>query len=402
MAHTAAGREPHPSLGRRRRPVHGVAIHPLGINRAAFAGRHVAADKAGGRQLVQRRVGEQIASQLVDGELVKGLVPVERADDPVAIGPHLAFVVQVQAVRVGIAGYVQPVPSYLFAESLGGQVAIDHLFESVRRRVAEERVDLGQCRRQSGERQGNAANQCFPVGFGRHRQPFAPQPIGDEGVNRIDDAEGLAVDGWQLRFHRRLERPMSFVRRTLFDPAADQRFLLGRQRLVRLRGRHDLAGIVRHHAAHQLARIRLSRHDRRLATVGRFQGFVPHIQPQSGFASPRPVTLETRVGHDRPNVPVEADRRLRLGRQIHGREEDGNGGQKGQPNGLGERPNANACPTICEDGVHRQVLAAAGFGLAHVLYSPDSNGANKWLSPVAIMGCRGRNVPSGHLRVCPL
>lgn len=38
---------------------------------------------------------------------------------------------------------------------------------------------------------------------------------------------------------------MLLVFGTLFDPAADERLLMGRQGFVEIRGRHDLVGIVR-------------------------------------------------------------------------------------------------------------------------------------------------------------
>ena len=61
---------------------------------------------------------------------------------PVAVGPHLPLVVEVQAVRVGVAGHVEPVAGHLLAEARRREVAIDHLLVGVRRRVGEERIDL--------------------------------------------------------------------------------------------------------------------------------------------------------------------------------------------------------------------------------------------------------------------
>ena len=45
----------------------------------------------------------------------KRQVAVERLDDPVAIGPHLAVVVEVQAVRVGVARGIEPVAGAMLA-----------------------------------------------------------------------------------------------------------------------------------------------------------------------------------------------------------------------------------------------------------------------------------------------
>ena len=50
-----------------------------------FAGHHVQAVEAGGHELLGRRVGQQVAGKLLDGELVERLVAVERVDDVIAV-----------------------------------------------------------------------------------------------------------------------------------------------------------------------------------------------------------------------------------------------------------------------------------------------------------------------------
>ena len=114
--------------------------------------------------------GQQIAGELLDGEAVERHVVVEGRDDPVAIEPHLPFVVEVQAVRVGVAGDVEPVAGHLLAVMLRGEIAIDHLFVSIRRVVREERVHLGERRRQPGQRERDAANERRPIRFRRQGQ----------------------------------------------------------------------------------------------------------------------------------------------------------------------------------------------------------------------------------------
>ena len=61
------------------------------------------------------RFGQQVAGELLDGELVERQVAVEGVDDPVAVGPDLAVVVEVDAVRVGVAGGVEPVAAAVLA-----------------------------------------------------------------------------------------------------------------------------------------------------------------------------------------------------------------------------------------------------------------------------------------------
>ena len=66
-------------------------------------------------ELVEGGVGQEVAGKLLDDELIEWLVGVECLDHPVAIGPDLAIVVQVQAVGVAIAGGVKPEPGHVLA-----------------------------------------------------------------------------------------------------------------------------------------------------------------------------------------------------------------------------------------------------------------------------------------------
>ena len=52
---------------------------------------------------------------MLDGELVEWHVGVEGVDDPVAVRPDLAIVVEVQTVGVTIARGVQPITNTMFA-----------------------------------------------------------------------------------------------------------------------------------------------------------------------------------------------------------------------------------------------------------------------------------------------
>src|SRR5262249_5697617 len=79
------------------------------IDAAFLGGQRVAVD-AVGDLLSQRGARQQVAGQLLDGELVERQVAIERADEPVPIAPGewpagVLFV----AVTVGIAGQVEPV-----------------------------------------------------------------------------------------------------------------------------------------------------------------------------------------------------------------------------------------------------------------------------------------------------
>src|SRR5579875_2143820 len=71
-------------------------------DKSAFIGSNVAAVKTGGDQLIESGIGQQIAGQLFDGKLVEGHVAIEGIDDPIAIGPHFAVVVEMDAVGIGV------------------------------------------------------------------------------------------------------------------------------------------------------------------------------------------------------------------------------------------------------------------------------------------------------------
>ena len=65
--------------------------------------------EGGGELLLDIGFGEEVAGKLPGDELVKGLIPLEGADDSIAPGPDLDRPVGLIAVGVGIAGQVQPV-----------------------------------------------------------------------------------------------------------------------------------------------------------------------------------------------------------------------------------------------------------------------------------------------------
>ncbi|MEY4819827.1 MAG: hypothetical protein RL200_539, partial [Actinomycetota bacterium] len=67
-----------------------------------------------------------------------GLVLVERADEPVAPGVHVAVGVDVIAVGIGVAGEVEPMHGLLFAVVRVGEEAVDDLLIGLRRLVGEE------------------------------------------------------------------------------------------------------------------------------------------------------------------------------------------------------------------------------------------------------------------------
>ena len=103
--------------------------------------------------------GQQIAGNLLDDELVVRHVAIQRADHPFAPGPLVARHVLFVAVRVRIAGGIQPVPRPLLAKSLAGQQLLDRRFDP----LLLEYIELLRRRRQADEIQVQPATQLVRI-----------------------------------------------------------------------------------------------------------------------------------------------------------------------------------------------------------------------------------------------
>ena len=141
--------------------------------------------KAAGHDVVQRGAREQVACQLVDEETIVRQVPVEGLDDTVAVRPHLAIVVQVQAVRVAVASRVEPETRHVLAIARREQEPIYYLFIRIRRQVSEESIDFRGGRGQAGEIERCPAQQRRLVRFGGWLEAGGLQAGQDEVVDGI-------------------------------------------------------------------------------------------------------------------------------------------------------------------------------------------------------------------------
>ena len=122
VADRAAHAHAEPGLAEGLGAVAGVEDLVLLVDEPALVGGDVAAKEARGHPLLQGRVREEVAGQLLDGELVEGHVGVEGADDPVAVRPDVPVVVEVNAVGVRVARDVEPLPGAVLT-----RVASSHL-----------------------------------------------------------------------------------------------------------------------------------------------------------------------------------------------------------------------------------------------------------------------------------
>ena len=119
--------------------------------------------------------------------------------------------VLVEAVRVGIAGDVEPVPAPALAIARRRQQPLDHPFVGVGPLVGEERVDLGRGRRQAGQVERDPPQQLPPAGGGDRGQPLRLESGQDEPVDRTAHP-GLVADGGRLGTGHRPERPVLAAR----------------------------------------------------------------------------------------------------------------------------------------------------------------------------------------------
>ena len=84
------------------------------------------------------RIGHEVASHLMNRELVKGLVGVEAPDHPVAVGPDIPCVVAVVADRVGKADDIEPADRHLLAIVRTGKQAVYQEHVCIRTCVGDE------------------------------------------------------------------------------------------------------------------------------------------------------------------------------------------------------------------------------------------------------------------------
>ena len=115
MAAAAVHGQPHPCEPHSFDSVNDGFSKPLFGNAPAFAIETSVAVESCGNDLILRRLGPQVPGKLINCELVKGLIPIEGRNDPVAPGPHLSGRIHLKAVTVCIASEVQPLLGHAFA-----------------------------------------------------------------------------------------------------------------------------------------------------------------------------------------------------------------------------------------------------------------------------------------------
>ena len=270
-------------------------------------------------------------------ELIEGEVVVEGLYDPVAVGPHVPFVVEVEAVGVGIAGDVEPVAGHLLAMVRAREQPVDELVIGIRGGISDEGRHLFRSRRQAGEREGDAADERRPVGRGVEWQPLGRHARLEEPIDRV---AGVARCGRHLGADDLPERPVLLVGGPGRDPAREQVLLGLRKLLVEVGRGHDRVGIGSDDSRDQGAGGGVARDDGPLPALEGRKGRGAVVEPQASLLLPGPVAGEAVLGEERPDVTVEADRFLggrphrRPKRRLEetcGEEEREAGGRAGKP-----------------------------------------------------------------------
>ena len=146
-------------------PVHHGMIAEFQRIDAAFLVQHRVPVEPGGDELVGGGIGEEIARNLFDCELVEGQVGVERADDPVAPGPDGAAAVLFITIGVRITGQIEPLPSPSLAIMRRGQQAVHGMFIGLRGRVGERGGQFCSGGGEAGQVEADAPEQGGLAGF---------------------------------------------------------------------------------------------------------------------------------------------------------------------------------------------------------------------------------------------
>ncbi len=151
MTLSATQRKPQPCGGRRIHPIHNRMKTKLQRINAAFFIDHGVAMKTSGDPLRARGVGQHVAGELFDGELIKWQVAVNRLDHPITPRPDGARAILFIAVGIRVAREVQPRHRPALAEMRASQQTIDESLVRVGFVVREKRLHLRRRRRQPDE-----------------------------------------------------------------------------------------------------------------------------------------------------------------------------------------------------------------------------------------------------------
>ncbi len=128
---------------------------------------------------------KQVTCQLVRQELVERQVAVKCANDPISPGPHVTVPIDLVSVRIAIAGHIQPVARQAFSNAFGTKQAIDKPFVGSFVAIVQERIDLFERRRYTGQVERDSSYDPLSPSFQRRRQAMSFEVDQDKIVNLV-------------------------------------------------------------------------------------------------------------------------------------------------------------------------------------------------------------------------
>ena len=276
----------------------------------------------GRREFLHRgRIRQQIASDLLDRELIERQVAIDRVDDPVApaisIGPRIVLLV---TVAVGVASHVEPMPSPPLTEVRRFEQPINEFLVGVRSLVIHKRIDFFDSRRQTKQIEIQSPNERDSIRFRRRRDPALLQLGQHKRVDRIANPIVL-LHRRRRGIADRLIRPMRALRfflgsicvgpnAALINPSSQDADLF-RLELIPFR-RHRCLGIESRDERDQLAAFAVTGRDD-LTEVATFQQRVATVESQTGLLFLFAMTTPAELFQQRANVFREVD--LTIGRR---------------------------------------------------------------------------------------
>ena len=261
-----------------------------------------------GDLLFGRGVGKEVAGELLDRKLIKGLIFVIGVNDPITISPDGAQRVGAITGRVGIAGQIEPDARPALAIRGVGEHLVDRFFIGIGRGIRSEVVDLLERRRKAAKVKAGAAEQGEAVGLAGGFQARLREAMRHPMIDPIA-GPSLVGDFRQGAILRLNERPMFGIARPFVDPAGDQGDLGGLEPFPFLGRRHPggLIGLVQ--PRNKLALRRLPRNDRDRPARKLANGLAANVKPQ--LATPvgfvKAMTSKAVLREDRTDLAVEVD-----------------------------------------------------------------------------------------------
>ena len=242
------------------------------VARAALVVRHRIAMKRGRGQLLIGGVVQQIAGDLLQGELIERLVGVQCANDVIAIRPNRPGRIIRVTAGIRVARLIEPQPRPVFPKGFLLQQPVHHSLVGIRLAIGDKLIHLRQRRRESREVERNPADQRRSLRLGSVRQLFRFKAGEDEMVHGIPGPPGITHPG-QSRAPRLHVGPMAGIFRPLLDPFLEQFNLLEGELLSGVRRRHLVIQVRGRDATEHLAFFRMPRDDCMMA--------IPQIGPRA-------------------------------------------------------------------------------------------------------------------------